>query len=239
MKMASHKGGALFLVQPNNPTGYCLQESELLAIATQCRQMDKILILDNSFRLYNRVPFDDYSLLTEVGVSFISLEDTGKVWPSHDLKASLLFCSPDLEELVGAIYSELYLCHSRFSLLLLEQFSMISAQEGLKASVWDTVDLHRVVLRHALAGTTMDIDPSSHASMISVEWLNCSRTGLHDLDVLRMLARSGVLVLPGRLFYWNTGVATHRQQNIRVALMKPEHQFLNAVAVMARVMMKS
>ncbi|HWW61675.1 MAG TPA: aminotransferase class I/II-fold pyridoxal phosphate-dependent enzyme [Thermoanaerobaculia bacterium] len=231
-------GEALFLVQPNNPTGHSLSAAELVEIAMHCRRLDAVLVLDNSFRFFNRQPFDDYTVLADTGVSFLALEDTGKVWPTHDLKASLLFCSADLQELVSAVYDETYLCNSRFTLLMLERFLNITRQVGLAESIWRTVDSHRALLRRELADTMVTVDQSSHSSQISVEWLNCRATGYHDFDIAQHLAGKGVLVLPGRLFFWESGGSPERQFNIRAALMKPTRRFEQAVAILTNTLQR-
>jgi hypothetical protein len=173
---------ALFLVLPNNPTGYCLDAHNLVLIAEHCRNNNVILILDNSFRLYNRDSFDDYAILSDSGVSFIAFEDTGKVWPTHDLKASLLFCSRDCEDSITAIYNELFLCTSRFSLGLLEQFVLTTNELGLSETIWSTVDSRRQMVRQSIQNTPLRVDPAALNSKISVEWLDCKDTSLNDLE---------------------------------------------------------
>jgi len=225
--------GALFIVQPNNPTGRCLSSAELTAIAELCVRHRTVLVLDNSFRLYNRNTYDDYAILHDVGVSYIAFEDTGKVFPLHDLKASLLLCSNDLQALVNDVYNETYLCNSRFTLLLLEMVLQRTLSVGLSAAVWSLVDTRRDVLRASLAGTGFSVDATALHSQISVEWLDCSETGLSDWEVARLLEDSGVLVLPGTLFYWSGVPDDENHRNIRVALMKPAVQFQAAIDRMA------
>lgn len=222
---------ALFLVQPNNPTGRRLDVESFRAVVEHCAAHGRILVLDNTFRFYNREGFNDFAILQESGVSFMALEDTGKVWPTHDLKASLLFYSPDLERLVTTLYNEVYLCPSRFALAVLERFVLKTMEVGLQQAVWAQVDKHRALLRSAIAGTDVVIDPRSDSSEISVEWLNCRGTGLRDLELTRLLATSGLTVLPGRLFYWQSSEQAERQYNVRLSLMKPSLNYRRAVDV--------
>jgi aspartate/methionine/tyrosine aminotransferase len=225
--------GALFLVQPNNPTGERLSADALRDLAEHCRRQKILLVLDNSFRFYHRQPYDDYAVLAETGVRFIAFEDTGKVWPTHDLKASLLFCSPDLEKFVNDIYSETYLCNSRFTLALLTRFMQQTSEVGIARTIWATVDAHRAALRNALATTGLTVEPASLESRISVEWLNCRATGFNDFELTERLAAAGLVVLPGRLFFWHSAHLPERQYNIRIALMKPAVHFKAAVAALA------
>jgi aspartate/methionine/tyrosine aminotransferase len=223
--------GALILVQPNNPTGRSLDATGFRAVAEYCASHGTILVVDNTFRFYNRSPFDDFGILNESGTSFIAIEDTGKVWPTHDLKASLIICSSDLEDLVTAIYNELYLCSSRFTLAVLERFILKTTELGLAQTIWSQVDEHRALLRSAIQNTNVVVDPSAVDSTISVEWLSCIATGSCDLDLTNALAREGVMILPGRPFFWASGDKDGRHFNVRLALMKPRKSFVNAMDV--------
>ncbi len=227
-----HPCGALFLVQPNNPTGRSLDATSLRIVANYCAKRDVILLLDNSFRFYHRLPFDDYALLAESGVSFMAIEDTGKVWPTHDLKASLLFCSPDLERIVATIYNEIFLCHSRLALAVLEQFLLRTVKEGLASTVWTQVDEHRAALRSAIVGTDLVVDETALDSQISVEWLDCRRTGWRDLELVARLAAKGLFILPGRQFFWHSRAQSDHQYNIRFSLMKPHAVFAQSMAIL-------
>ncbi|RMR29559.1 hypothetical protein ALP36_04166 [Pseudomonas syringae pv. coriandricola] len=84
---------AVFIVSPNNPTGYTLSLQEFKTLVAYCKRTEKLLVVDNSFRFFNRQGYDDYQVLLESGVNFIAFEDTGKTWPTQDLKASLIIYS--------------------------------------------------------------------------------------------------------------------------------------------------
>lgn len=235
-RSSSGTGGAVVIVQPGNPTGRSLTARSLRQLSEYCAAQRKLLVMDNSFRFYNREPYDDYAILLESGVSFLAVEDTGKVWPTHDLKASLLFCSSDLEDITRTVYNETYLCSSRFVLMLLTQLLYRTADVGLAETIWRPVDERRLFLREAIVGTGMVVDQRSQQSQISVEWLDCHATGLTDLELAELLAERGVLVLPGRLFFWYSVDDIKRHYNIRVALMKPARQFTRAVEVSCGVL---
>lgn len=227
---------ALFLVQPNNPTGRSLDARSFRFIAEYCAERGMILVLDNSFRFYNRASFNDYRILRESNVSFIALEDTGKVWPTQELKASLLICSRDLEQLVTTLYNEVYLCSSPYTLALLERFILKTTEVGLARTIWAQADEHRYQLRRAIAETKIVVDPSSVESKISVEWLNCRALGPRDLELTGLLETYGLTVLPGRQFFWESRENSERQFNIRLSLMKPTLNFTRAVDVFRSVL---
>jgi alanine-alpha-ketoisovalerate/valine-pyruvate aminotransferase len=165
-------------------------------------------------------------------VSFIAFEDTGKVWPTHDLKASLLFCSRDCEDSITAIYNELFLCTSRFSLGLLEQFVLTTNELGLSETIWSTVDSRRQMVRQSIQNTPLRVDPAALNSKISVEWLDCKDTSLNDLELTKALAERGLYILPGRQFFWNSGEESTRHFNVRVALLKPGDLFAEGMKIL-------
>ncbi len=227
----AHPCDALFLVQPNNPTGNSLNSVDLQVVVDHCAVNGRILVLDNSFRFYNRHPFDDYSILIESGISFMAFEDTGKVWPTHDLKASLLFCSPNLQWLVTSVYNELYMCHSRFTLALLEQCLLKTAEIGLSRTIWQRVDERRNLLRRTIENTGLTVEATAINSQISVEWLDCRGTGLRDLELTKILASKGLWILPGRQFFWQSRAQIERHHNVRLALIRPLRSFKQAMEI--------
>lgn len=222
-----------FWWQPNNPTGQTLTDQQFAEVANFCTRTRTILVLDHTFRFYRRRPFDDYAILRDCETSFIAFEDTGKVWPTHDLKASLLLASGDLRPLVRLIYDEVYLCHSRFALRLLERCLVDTERRGLTATVWRAVDERRERLREELADGPLTVDPSAVGSDLSIEWLSCRGTRRDDLQLRDVLAAHGVRVLPGRSFYWASSTDPRSHRNIRVALLKPRAVFEDAVTALA------
>lgn len=212
---------ALFLVQPNNPTGHLLDEKDFRIITEYCAFRKMILILDNSFRLYKREPFDDYSVLLDSRTSFMAFEDTGKVFPTNDDKASLLFYSPDLAGAVTAVYNELFLRTSPFPLSFLTEIVEETAECGLQSTIWQQLDDRRILLRQALHGTGLEVAASSIRSQLPVEWLDTSALGMNDLQTTREFAALGLKILPGRQFHWNSSHRPECQKNVRLALMKP------------------
>lgn len=228
--------GAIFLVNPNNPTGMILTKADFLYICTLCREYKKKLIIDSSFRLFNRRHFDDYKILIDSDISFINIEDTGKAWPTQDMKASIIVYSEDNRELMELIYDELYLCISKFTLSVLTEFCKSTKAGGLQATLWDYVDRNRVYLRAAIKDTQLKIAQSARGSNLSVEWIDCSATGYTDLQLLDFLREKGVMILPGRNFFWNSSHVKKNQNYIRVSMLKKEAMFRQAIGIIARAL---
>lgn len=225
--------GAVFLVSPNNPTGTSMTRPDLESLASHCRANDRLLVIDRCFRCYERAAFDDLSILVASGVSFVLIEDTGKVWPTHDLKASILLYSADVADELEALYNEFYLCHSRFALAVLRECLLDAGRNGLPMAIWSKVVWRRKLLRESLKRTPIRIAAGAEGSTLPVEWLDCSATGLTDLQIAAILRDRGITVLPGRQFFWASSGSPEHQSFIRVAMMKPSEVFRESVRRLA------
>ena len=85
----------LWLVQPNNPTGFCLGESAFREIISTASKRYFSLFIDFCFRFYAPVlmKWDQYKILNESGVGFVCFEDTGKTWSIGVTKVGVTTCS--------------------------------------------------------------------------------------------------------------------------------------------------
>ena len=225
--------GAIFVVNPNNPTGQTIDTKEFQLLCDTCAQRGLIMIIDNTFRLYNRAPFDDYAILHDSGVSFISIEDTGKTWPTQDLKLSMMVSSSDHVLGLGELYRELYLCPSLFALALFQQIFERTERSGLSASLWNLVDSRRKKLRQVLEGSNLLPQSSGRWSPLPVEWLKIDRLGRTDLDICHELSKLDLGVLPGRHFFWSTVRSAPATGYVRISLLKPDAEFEGGLKILA------
>ncbi len=222
----------LFLVNPNNPTGTNLAGGSFAEITDACVRLGVTMIIDASFRLFYPQEYDMYQMLQEAGASYIVFEDTGKVFPTQDMKASILSCSADHQVDLRTIYNEVYLCVSKFSLAVLGEFFEDAQTTGLGGTLHAFVADRRTRLRSAVGEHA--IEPIARPSRISVEWLSTAATGQTDSEVVTRLSELGVAVLPGRGFFWNSAGAQETTRNVRVSLMKPQDQFDHGVEIIAK-----
>lgn len=220
---------AVFIVNPNNPTGKVLSEDQFTAITNWCAENNKVLILDNTFRFFVPQLFDPYQILLDSGITFLSIEDTGKVWPTQEIKASLLFCSANIIDAVHIIYDEIFLCASNFSLGILSEFLLDAHKHGLADSVWQEVSIRRQQFRKALDGNILAINPDSADSMISVEWVQIKNHFASDLELAMHFQAHNLVLLPGRQFYWNHKGPFAKSNFARFALLKPGGDFNAAI----------
>jgi len=220
----------LFLVNPNNPTGTNLTKKEFSEVVQSCVQLGVTIIIDASFRLFYMQTWDSYQVLQDADASYIVFEDTGKVFPSQDMKVSILAYSADCRDALRELYNEVYLCVSKFSVAVLGEFFEDALDCGLDSSVHKLVASRRAQLRAALGEAI--VEPVAKSSQISVEWLSLAPTGLSDTEVVGDLFNCGVGVLPGRGFFWNQSGEPPFTQNFRVSLMKPQLEFDQGVEIL-------
>ena len=224
---------AVFLVNPNNPTGNVLTQHQFTSIVEWCAVNHKVLILDNTFRFFVPQTYDMYQILLDSGVTFLSIEDTGKVWPTQEVKASLLVTSANIFKEVDIIYDEIFLCHSNFALAILTEFLLDAHARGLEEAVWKAVAERRAKFRSHIEGTILEIHPDAVFSTISVEWVRIKEGFATDLDLVAHFKEHNLVFLPGRQFYWNSNGAIGTILCARFALLKPEEEFSSALSVFA------
>ncbi|MFI0968193.1 aminotransferase class I/II-fold pyridoxal phosphate-dependent enzyme [Streptomyces sp. NPDC021080] len=219
--------GALFLTLPNNPTGFMPTEPEFARLVQRCAMTGTLLVIDWTFRFHAACErWDQYEVLDNSGVSYLCVEDTGKTWPTLDMKCSILATSEDLFDPLYELHNDLLLNISPFVLLLITRYLEDSAERGLEATVRRPVRENRAALRHALQGTVLE--PVEPNATISVEWVRISSPALSALDVVGLLADAGVGILPGDHFHWDDTATGSRY--VRFALARDPALFAAACA---------
>lgn len=233
--LAKYDFDALFLVNPNNPSGKLIAGSALAGIVDHCSKAGKVLVLDSTFRLYAKEQISDYQVLLDSDVEYIVIEDTGKTWPTHDLKASLMVYSKGVKPELEIIFDEIYLCHSRFALLMFAQLFDATYQQGIIATIHAPIVRRHALLQAALAQTPLQTVGDRAKTEMPLEWIATDALGPDSpsLRAQRLLAKHGIHVLPGKPFYWS---GHHDDVNfIRVALAKPLHQIERSVARLQKI----
>jgi aspartate/methionine/tyrosine aminotransferase len=223
---------ALFLVDPNNPTGFTLLSEGRFALEELvrfCVDHRKLLIIDRCFATFALAQgavewFDLYELLESSGVSYMIIEDTGKTWPLQDAKCAILMTSEDLRQAVYDIHSSVLLNVSPFTLNVLTRYLRDSERDGL-ASIRDVIETNGAELACALEGTPVRLcQPRVN---VSVAWLDISALATDALELQQALLARDVYVLPGTYFFWSD----HRKGRwfVRVALARAPDRLRAAV----------
>lgn len=223
---------AIFIVDPNNPTGFTLfangkkSYQELIRFA---KDNDKLLIFDFCFASFmlpdvNLDVFDLYEMLEESGVRYIAIEDTGKTWPVQDAKAALIKCSQEMYQEIYNIHTSYLLNVSPFILNLLTEYILDSEKDNF-ASVYNLLETNREIAKKELAGSLLELQPSK--AKVSVAWFKIKNPTITATELQKAILNEGVYVLPGTYFFWK-----NRQQGeryIRIALARDTEMFTQAI----------
>ncbi|MEI7030259.1 aminotransferase class I/II-fold pyridoxal phosphate-dependent enzyme [Streptomyces pratensis] len=223
---------AIYLVDPNNPTGFTLLAEKLEGfreVVRYCVDHDKVLVMDFCFASFalcdERVGrVDVYQLLEESGVTYLVMEDTGKTWPIQDAKCAMLTASRDIHEEVYNLHTSVLLNVSPFVLNMVTQYIEDSIEDGF-ASVRDIIETNARTARTALSGTVLEFQEPVVGT--SVAWFRIKPEALTATALQSVLFDEEVYVLPGTFFYWNTPAKGERY--VRLALAREPEVFAGAM----------
>lgn len=213
---------ALFIVDPNNPTGFTLFKYGTRAyeeIIRFAKEKNKLLLFDFCFASF-MLPdgdlnvFDVYKLLEDSGVSYIAYEDTGKTWPLQDTKVAILKTSENIYREVYNIYTAYLLNVSPFILNVVNEYILDSEKDNF-SSVFNLLETNRVIAHEILHDSVLRIiDP---VAKVSVLWCEITDERVRATELKEYLTQFGVHVLPGTYFFWNDPARGERFIRIAIA----------------------
>lgn len=224
--------GGIFITTPNNPTGRVLSEARLQDLAHRCAERNIVLALDTSFRGFDpRAHYDHYALLKASGCRWIVIEDTGKLWPTLELKIGWLVSSANINLPVTKIYSDILLCISPLVLALVERLAEDAAVGGL-SELHRFIAMNRQILRSELADVPGVHFPDT-TSRGSVERIDLGeRSGIAIWNALR---ERNIYVLPCQQFYWAN--PSEGGNALRIALARPASSLATAARALRSVLL--
>lgn len=216
---------AIVVTHPNNPTGFVTPREQLRSLAEHAVRRGQTIIIDASFRGQVRdAQYDTYEVLESAGADWIIIEDTGKLWPTHELKIGLLAYSERTALPIERAFSESLLAASPVVLQLIKQFAEDWASGGYERSR-ALIDRNRDAVRAAAESVGLSLaDPDSQ---ISVARIDLGRDGPDSAVLHKELLARGVHVLPCAPFYWADPGRGLRY--IRVSLARP-YEIVSAAA---------
>ena len=221
----------LFVTSPNNPTGWVVDGDRLTLIARCCSDAGVLLAIDSSFRGFDlRAQYDMYAILEASGVDYLVVEDTGKLWPMHELKLGFLAYSASMADAIEDAADDYLLSVSPIILELVSRLAQDAASGGFEA-MRELVETNRAVLAGALEHSPAEVVcPDSRVSVALVKL----PPGASACEVSRHMAGRGVHVLPANAFFWTDPSGGERY--IRVALSRDAVDVARAGAVLAEVL---
>jgi aspartate/methionine/tyrosine aminotransferase len=209
---------ALFVVQPNNPTGTSWSQGTWQDVCTWAARNNILLVGDMSFRLFDPdMCWDQLQLAQRTGASLILIEDTGKIVPLHDTKVGVVTCTPDLEAELREIHEAVLLNVSSIDLALIT-VALGGARSGI-----DEIQRARELVRSnkqqvkafaAAHGLTI-----LSIGGLSVEWVD---VGPMKSQIVSACVDRGLIVLPGEYFHWNELQDNRGTDRVRLALMRDD-----------------
>jgi aspartate/methionine/tyrosine aminotransferase len=202
--IAATGADVVWIVCPNNPTGFVLGEAAFAALVEACRDLGTTLVVDFCFRFFapSLAAWDQYGRLRESSVSFVTIEDTGKTWATLDMKIGMLVCSDDLRDEFYHRHDDLLLNVSPFHLAILTEFIDDTIAHGVERTVGYFVQENRRILRGAFAGSVLR--PANETPLAAtVEWLRLD-ADLSGEELWDALRSRNIHILPGSNFFWHT-----------------------------------
>jgi len=191
---------AIMVTHPNNPTGLVTPEAHMRSLAAHAARHGQIVIIDASFR--GQVPdaqYDTYAILDAAGADWITIEDTGKLWPTHELKIGFLAYSERTTLPIERAFSESLLAASPVVLQLVEALAADWIDGGFERAR-DLVERNRAMVRETIASVGLCLaDPTSQ---ISVARVFLPKDGPDSSLLYKDLLERGVHVLPCAPFHW-------------------------------------
>ncbi|MFF8991090.1 aminotransferase class I/II-fold pyridoxal phosphate-dependent enzyme [Streptomyces sp. NPDC014983] len=220
--------GAVFVTTPNNPTGWVLAEDGLRRLAAFCARTGRVLAMDTCFRAQDkRAQYDTYAILNESGAQWVVIEDTGKLWPTLELKAGFLAWGEHTDLPLLEYFSDVLLSVSPLVLLMLTRFAQ-DAERGGYAELHDMVARNRRALAEVLDGGPVTLtDPDAR---ISVARVTLPDDGPDAVALYDELVRRGTHVLPCGPFHWDRPEDGVRQ--VRLALARSGEDVVRAARML-------
>lgn len=228
--LARLEPAVVWLVSPNNPTGWTLSEDEFRTLVKHCVDRGCTLVLDTSFRFFSPAPtgWSQYEILEESEVSYIVLEDTGKTWSTSEIKVGLAVCSRDMYVDMYRLHDDLLQSVSPFHLRVLTEFIRDSAKNGIEESILPSVTKNRAILRSILSDGDLQF-LTEMRSPVSVDWLRLPE-GMDCEVFVHAAIQEGVHILPGTNFFWHQ---PERGRNlVRVALARESQLMLEGAQLL-------
>lgn len=209
----------IFLVSPNNPTGIELPQENLAALINYCRERNILLVLDTTFRFFQKPDsvYDAYAMLGRSDIDCIIIEDTGKTWPTKEIKAPFFSVSRRLAPQIAHIYSDFILHVSPVAIEMLRKFVALGTRQ-----VHTVIAKNRRELHKAIDGSCLKV---RSIGRMSVEWLEIEGQ-MDSIQLQKLIAAKGISVLTGVQFFWNH--PHEGQRFLRVALQRDTEMFSKA-----------
>jgi len=223
---------AVLITSPENPTGGCWSDADLLAVAGACADTHAVLLVDHAFAVAG--VHDSTRLcriwdLEELPCEWVAIWDTGKTFGLNEDKLGFIVCN-------GSAIS-----HAVDEALAIVQFGVARRQRMFfaellrRATYYGHVEDLRDVCRANLA-TAMELAPqlvSAAPQAGSLLLLDLKDLDLGDEDARGRLLDAGVGVVAGNVFFHDDWRPRHL---IRVAMARESAYFADGIGRLLQVL---
>lgn len=221
---------AIVVTHPNNPTGLVTPEGHLRSLAEHAVRHGQIIIIDASFRGQVRdAQYDTYAVLDAAGADWITIEDTGKLWPTHELKIGMLAYSERNTLPIERAFSESLLSASPVVLLLVAALAADWTNGGYERA-HAIVAHNRATVEQAI--TEVGLRLADPTSQISVARIELPPDGPDSSELYQDMLARGIHVLPCAPFHWADPQSGLRF--IRLSLARPYATVEKAARMLAQ-----
>lgn len=211
----------IFLVLPNNPTGFTLDNERLLRLVSTCAKREKMLIIDASFRYFDVNAPDIYNVLHQSSIKFIVIEDTGKFLSAADQKLGIILADNSTRERLKRICEDILLNVSPFTVALLTE--LLNADD--RDATLNLIRTNRRSLKHAC--DQLGWIDTTQLESLSVALVQPALQPEVLEGVRQRWEANGLVVLPGAPFFWHEPSRGGRL--LRFALMRDADYFQQAI----------
>ena len=231
---------AIFIVDPNNPTGFTLlgkkNKKAFENVVQFCKDYDKILVVDYCFANFlmndeDLELYDTYKVLESSGIKYMAIEDTGKTWPIQDAKIAMLKVSNHLYEDMYSIYTAYILNVSPFILNFLTEY-LLDSQKCQFDSTKNILNTNRKILEETFRDSILK--PLKPNGKVSVAWCEIRSPNLKATELQKILYSEGVYVLPGTYFFWHN--PSLGEKYIRIALARDPDNFTEGMSLIKEIL---
>jgi len=215
---------ALFLVSPNNPTGWHPEPPFWDALGEHLTATQTLLIVDRTFRFF--LPVDaGLNELAATNPLVITIDDTGKTWSTLECKVSFAgTLRRSYLALIREIAEEIVLNVSPLSLeLCIQTMRLERGATRISTSILQN--------QETMASALRDCGFQNYRGSLSFLLVQATATATGSGLVEDLLAE-GVATLPLAKFYWNSGA--NPPNTVRMSLARPPETVAKAADILRR-----
>ncbi len=190
------------------------------------------MLVDFCFRFYGDLwDYDQYEMMQDAGVEFITTEDTGKTFPAGDVKLGMTISSKRLYSDLKDISDDFLFSVAPFVFAVLTKLITAERPDTRRVLSQDVADANRSALRQALEGSRLEIVNDEHR--MGLEWVKVPAVWNATRLTEWLHREGGPQLLPGERFYWANYDAGSRY--LRIALLRDPEYFRRAAWKLRRL----